>query len=80
MEANIHTPQRLEGESFKVYKERREVSHEANKLARKGVLLSHRYRTTNAQRRREVRQFGGIRQFNRFNKQARAALRRSETS
>ena len=37
--SNIHTPERLEGESFKDYKARRKLSHQVVKLNKKGKVF-----------------------------------------
>jgi hypothetical protein len=39
--SNIHTPERLLGESFEAYRARRAKSHAANKARKVGPLVRH---------------------------------------
>jgi hypothetical protein len=38
---NLHTPERLPGETFAAYKKRREASREAARRVRRGVSVHH---------------------------------------
>lgn len=62
--SNIHTPERLPGESFEDYKARRVVSRAINEGHAKGAPLPDK-RATGANRRHATKAAGGIRQYKR---------------
>ena len=67
MQANVHTPQRLDGESLDQYRARRAVSKLSQKPGRNLTALGI-YWITGKQRRSAVKAAGGIRQFKRNNR------------
>lgn len=76
---NIHTPERQPHESFKSYKERRARSLALARDIERGMhifvpenKLENKLRN---RRRRDIKMLGGIRQYKKYQKAARAAAK-----
>ncbi len=70
--SNLHTPERLPGESFDEYRARRAESHRAVRMVRK--LVGYRPSAERTNRRAGVKAAGGIRQYKRAQYRAKGWL------
>lgn len=67
---NLHTPQRLENESFTDYKQRRAHSNVVVKRLLRGTPSTSGVNLYKQQRRRLIKECGGIRQYKKMRRRS----------